>query len=218
MTSITPWLAKAGPYSVERLRGYPGWNESVDLSAPRAGVLHTTEGSTAAGALAVFRAHPWGSHFIVGMDVDHKAHIYQIVAVGLIAGSLVRHNNKAAVQIEVVGFSKETPWLPDEATLDPLAALMAACQREYGIPLDRPWVEGDWGRAGDNPHRRSAKFGKVAGWFGHGDVPSPDTHWDPGNLQWEALFARCRAMTDVLCEEPADDSADAADVNALCPV
>ena len=217
MTSITPWLAKAGKYQVEQLRGYPGWNQSVDLSAPRAGVLHTTEGSTAAGALAVFKAKPWGSHFVVGMDVDKKVHIYQIVPVGLIAGALVAHNNLAAVQIEVVGFSKETPWLPNEATLDPLAALMATCQHEYGIPLSRPWVDGDWGKYGDNPHRHSAKFGRVAGWFAHGDVPSPDVHWDPGNLKWDALFARARSMTDVLTAEPEDAGPNEADANSMCP-
>jgi hypothetical protein len=78
--------------------------------------------------------------------------------VGTIGAALVTHNNQVIVQIEMVGFSKKTPWLPDDETTAALASLMAACNDEYGIPLDHPWADGDFGKAGDNPHRSSVSL------------------------------------------------------------
>jgi hypothetical protein len=48
-------------------------------------------------------------------------------------------------------------------------------------------------RASD-PHRAEGKFGHFAGWYGHGDCPSPDSHWDPGALRWSELFRVASAM------------------------
>jgi hypothetical protein len=53
-----------------------------------------------------------------------------------------------------------------------------------GIPLVHPFPDGDFGLAGSsrrNTHRKAGKFGKIAGWYGHGDMPDPDVHWDPGS-------------------------------------
>jgi hypothetical protein len=120
------------------------------------------------------------------------------VQVGTIGTALKAHNNQAIVQIEIVGYSKEQPWLPDDETVEALASLIAVCLREYGIPLHRLWADGDFGKAGDNPHRASGKFGKEAGWFGHGDCPSPDTHWDPGNLKWSVILAKAQRIAETL--------------------
>ena len=68
----------------------------------------------------------------------------------------------------MVGFSQEKPWLPDDDTAAALASLMAVCASEYGIPLQHPWPDGDFGKAGKNPHRSSGKYGSVPGWYGHG--------------------------------------------------
>jgi hypothetical protein len=100
----------------------------------------------------------------------------------------------AIVQIEFAGYSEEQLWLPEPPTLDALCSLMNVCQREWGIPLEHPWPDGDFGLAGSsirNTHRRSGKFGHIAGWYGHGDLPDPDVHWDPGALEWSKVFARC---------------------------
>jgi hypothetical protein len=75
---------------------------------------------------------------------------------------------------------------------------MAVCRVEYGIALTHPWADGDYGLYGNNPHRSAGKWGVVGGWYGHGDVPIPDNHWDPGALQWSKVFARAAAMTDIL--------------------
>ena len=193
---VTPWLAKAGSFAIEHIGGIPHLNEGVDLSGPRTGVLHTTEGGWD-GSLGVFRQH-YAPHFLVG-----AGRIAQLVQVGTMGAACVSNNVHAIVQIELVAFSKSDPWLPDDPTLEALAALLAACQSEYGIPLAHPWPDGDWGRAGDNPHRHAGKWARIAGWYGHADVPSvaghsPETHWDPGNLQWSKLLAKAQGLTEIL--------------------
>ena len=190
MNEVNPWLETAGKFAVEHIP-CPHFSQPVNLAGPRTGVIHTIEGHWDDG-LAVFKQH-FAPHFLVG-----AGRIAQLVQVGNIGAALVHHNADAIVQIEVVGFSQQTPYLFDDATADALAALMATCQREYGIPLAHPWPDGDFGRYGDNPHRHAGKWGVVAGWFGHGDVPSPDDHWDPGALKWSELFARANALTDIL--------------------
>lgn len=194
--AVRPWLDQAGKFVVEHIGGIPHFNQAVDLDAPRAGVLHTTEGEWP-GSLAVFQQH-FAPHFLLGFDESQKrVRIAQLVQVGTIGAALVTHNDRAIVQVEMIGYSKPTLWLPDDETVEALAALMAVCQREYGVALSHPWPDGDFGRAGDNPHRAAGQWGVVGGWYGHGDVPLPDTHWDPGALQWGKIFARAEAMTDV---------------------
>ena len=185
--SVRPWLERAGRFTIEPLP-CPHFLQPVDASAPAAGVLHTTEGGWD-GSLAVFKRH-YAPHFLVG-----AGRIAQLAPVGLIGAALVTHNWLALVQVEVVGFSKQTPWMFDDPTAEAVASLMAACKAEYGIPLTRPWPDGVYGMARANdPHRNGGQFGHVAGWFGHGDVPAPDSHWDPGDLEWSKLFSAAAAI------------------------
>ena len=189
MNAVKPWLDKCGRFVVEHIP-CPHFSIPVDLNAPRTGVLHTTEVDWD-GALAVFKNH-YAPHFMVG-----AGRIAQLVQVGTIGASLVTHNDHAIVQIESVEFSKETLWFPDAATAEALAALMAVCKAEYGIPLTHPWRDGDFGLAGDNPHRHAGFWGVVPGWYSHGDVPLPDTHWDAGDLAWSMLLGSAAEMTDL---------------------
>ena len=136
--SVKPWLDQAGKFPIAHIGGIPHFNEGVHLDAPRTGVLHTTEGKWV-GSLAIFKQH-FAPHFMLGFDNDAgKVRIAQLVQVGTIGAALVTHNNQAIVQIEMVGFSKTTPWLPDDETAAALASLMAVCKEEYGIPLEHPW-------------------------------------------------------------------------------
>ena len=185
--SVRPFLETAGRFTVEQ-SPCPHFSQPVNLSGPRTGVIHTTEGDSIDGALSVFKQH-FAPQFLVG-----PSRILQLVQVGTIGAALVTHNSDAIVQIEVVGFSKQTPWIFDDATLEPLAALLATIQHEYGVPLHHPWADGDYGLYGDNPHRHAGKWGVEAGWYGHGDVPEPDEHWDPGALQWSVLFAKAASL------------------------
>ena len=184
---LRQYLDKAGAFPVEQIP-CPHFAQQVDLAAPPAGVLHTTEGNWA-GSLAVFKSH-YAPHFLLGFDeTDKKVRIAQLVPVGFIGAALVTHNWLARVQIEMIGYSQEKPWAEDDPTMTALASLMAVCQAEYGVPLTRAWPDSVYGRANAaDPHRNGGQFGKVAGWFGHGDCPSPDQHWDPGAFEWSVAF------------------------------
>jgi N-acetylmuramoyl-L-alanine amidase len=190
---IKPWLSEAGRFPIAHIGGIPHYNQAVRLNAPRTGVLHTTEGEWA-GSLAIFKKH-YAPHFMLGYDTDaQKVRIAQLVQVGTIGAALRENNNLAIVQIEMIGYSQEYPWLPDDETVAALASLMAVCAREYAIPLTHPWPDGDFGKANNNSHRSSGNFGKVAGWYGHGDCPSPCVHWDPGNLKWSVILTMAQQM------------------------
>lgn len=192
MTALRAIIDKAGKYPVVQAPCPCFQHELADLTVPAAGVLHTTEGGWN-GSMDVFKVH-YAPHFALGLNASGKPEIAQLVPVGIIGAACVGHNNKARVQIEMIGYAKEEAWLPDDDTLDVLASLMLVCRDEWGIPLSHPWSDGDYGRAGDNPHRHSGKFGTVAGWFGHADMPPMDSHWDPGNLQWSKVFAHAASI------------------------
>jgi hypothetical protein len=165
--------------------------------------------------LAIFKQH-FAPHFMLGFDADaQQVRIAQLVQVGTIGAALKAHNNQAIVQIEMIGFSKENPWLPDDDTVAALASLMAVCASEYGIPLAHPWPDGDFGKAGANPHRSSGKYGKLPGWYGHGDCPSPDTHWDPGNLEWSVVLGKAKQIADDLAAPHSALAGPAAMVSAV---
>ena len=192
---MNPYIKEAGPYPVS-YHHCPFYLGPVDLKAPRAGVLHTTEGSTEEGAESIFIRH-FAPHFCLGKSASGKIVINQLVPLGQAGAALEAHNQQAIVQIEMVGFSKDALWLPDSGTLDALAHLMVVLEQECGIPLSHPWPDDDWGRAGyETPHRHSGKFGKVAGWFGHQDVPN-NCHWDCGGIQWSKIFAYAEKLKAV---------------------
>lgn len=183
-------ITRAGNFPVRQVpvRHYPN---TVNFSRPRCAVLHTVEG-TWAGGMAILTRH-YAPHFMLGLN-NKKAEIVQFVPIGFIGAALRANNDQALVQVEMVGFSKEKPWLPDGQTLDALCSLMNVCEREWGIPRAHPWPDNDWGRAGERtPHRASGKFGHIAGWYGHQDVPE-NTHWDVGALQWSRVFDRCHEL------------------------
>ena len=113
-------------------------------------MLHTTEGGWA-GSLAIFKQH-YAPHFMLGYDADaQRVRIAQLVQIGTIGAALKAHNNQAIVQIEMIGFSKQMPWLPDDETLSALASLMAVCANEYSIPLDHPWPDGRFRQSREKP-------------------------------------------------------------------
>lgn len=200
---MNPILTQVGPYKVNWVP-CPYSRKQVQLDLPRSGILHTTEGFFE-GALEVFEQH-YAPHFEVGLDKG-VPRINQLVKVGYIGSSCRAHNDEAIVQIEMVGFAKTSPWYPhgkvardDGHVVDygdtdiALAWLMIEIEKEYGVPLSHPYADDDWGKAGHNSTRSAGKFGKVAGWYGHQNMPDPDVHWDPGHLQWSKLFALANSL------------------------
>jgi predicted nucleic acid-binding protein len=92
-------------------------------------------------------------------------------------GGGVETNRIVIAQIELAGFSKTTPWLPDDGVLARLAALYWQLEQSCGIPLKRV----------ANPKRAAAKWNGAAGWLGHADVPEND-HVDPRALRYAVVL------------------------------
>ena len=184
------WIDRVGSYRVEK-NPCPHPNLPVNLNSPRSGVLHTTEGGWNS-AMSVFKQH-YAPHFLVG-----PGRVAQLVPLGKMATALenppggYETNRIAVCQIEVVGFSKEQPYQFPEATLDVLAKLLGVLEGECKIPLNRPFPDAmppkPWATT-QFPRRHAGKWGKVAGWYGHVEVPE-NSHWDPGYLKWSELMRR----------------------------
>jgi hypothetical protein len=103
---VKPFLDKCGKFTVEQIP-CPHFSIPVALAAPRTGVLHTTEGDWTS-SLAVFKTH-FAPHFLLGFDASqNKVRIAQLVQVGTIGAALVTHNDHAIIQIEMIGYSKQT--------------------------------------------------------------------------------------------------------------
>jgi hypothetical protein len=196
------WLTQAERYRVERI-ACPHPNEPVDMGRPPAGVLHTTEGGWD-GSLAVFRKSS-APHFMVGRDRAGKVRLAQLVPLGKLACALendpggIETNRWIRAQIELVGYSKQTPWKPDPKVADVLAALMRTLQAVCQIPLSRPFGDatpgGTWATE-TNSHRQSGFFGSKPGWYGHIDLPENE-HWDPEPCNGARCShdARCRSRS-----------------------
>jgi len=108
----------------------------------------------------------------------------------------VETNSITRAQIEIAGRSREEPWSCDQATGEAVADLLATLLQAAEIPLERafpdampakPWATYDFER------RKAGKWGRVAGWYGHVEVPENE-HWDPGALEWSKLLDRAKDM------------------------
>lgn len=162
-------------------------------------VHHTTEGSSADGAMAAFLAHRSDPHFTVD-----GAKIYQHIDTAKSARALrnppggVQTNTDSAIQIELVGFAGK---LKNKAALKNVARLCRWIEAQHAIP--RVWPNGPPKPAvnGRDPggHNRSAvTWDTTAGHYGHSNVPE-NVHWDPAYTTLEAAY--------VLAAEFADDGA-----------
>jgi hypothetical protein len=146
-------------------------------------VHHTTEGSSAAGALSTFARNRDAPHF----TVDAKT-IWQHVDTGR-ASRALRHrgtptNSHSAIQIEVVGFADKTNRLnkkgqPNEATLHNVARLCRWLEATHGIPQTWPNGPPALKAQGFRKNRSIPTWLKKGGHFGHVDVPG-NIHYDPG--------------------------------------
>lgn len=174
------------------------WMPISGSSGPHTGgpfkiVHHTTEGSSASGAIDSFRANRSDPHFTV--DAGHIVqHIDTSEGARALrnAGGGVQTNRDSAIQIELVGFAH----LPkDRQSLLNLARLCRWIEQTHSVP--RVWPAGLPlpAKNGKDPggHRRDARiWDEQGGHYGHCHVPE-NTHWDPGFLPEEvALFMNAR--------------------------
>lgn len=171
-------------------RSVQGTNAGAYSGGPYKGVLHTTEGALAAGAIAAFRSSGSWPHFLVGPE----GAIWQFIDTALAARALrnlgggVETNRDSAIQIEIVGFAGQ-PTVHSKAQMDVLRQLMIWVETAHGVvPIGpgRPFAT-HYGQAGirfDN-----TTWDSFAGWCGHCHVPEND-HYDPGAIDLAALLVR----------------------------
>lgn len=176
-TAWCPWATKdvvfpdAGPY----------------VGGPFRGVLHTTEGSSYAGARAAYASTHDGPHFTVSQDG-----IWQHVALDRASTALVHAsgqidtNRLSAVQIEIVGFAAHPEALP----LANVKRLMVWIEQQTGIAAIAPKFLPYPQSAGASTVRfSSGMWAKFGGWCGHEHVPQND-HGDPGAIDIATLLVR----------------------------
>lgn len=169
------------------------WHPISGSSGPHVGgpfkiVHHTTEGSTAAGALQAFAKNRSDPHFTVDatsilqhIDTAEGARALRNAPGG------VQTNRDSAIQIELVGFAH----LPkDTRALTQLARLCRWIESTHGVP--KVWPSGlpRQAKNGHDPggHNRDATvWDGQSGHYGHCHVPE-NSHWDPGYSEEEVSF------------------------------
>jgi len=162
---------------------FPG---SGAMAGPRRGVIHSTEGSTVAGALATYRRTRSYPHFTVGDTIEqHCSTNVSATALRNTPGG-VETNRRGAIQIEVVGFAARIHELPPK-TKDNLMHLMRWMQDTLGIrPHYVPFVSYPKSYGFRNGIRfNAADWWMFDGWCGHQHVPE-NSHGDPGafDISW----------------------------------
>lgn len=140
---------------------------------------HTTEGSTAGGAFAAYRAKKCAPHFTV-----QKGKVYQHVDTSVPSRALlnrrggVETNRLRVIQIEVVGFAGRPK---DRETLASVARLCRWIEETRGVPREWPAGLPKVAVSGSDPggHRRDVSTWLTrGGHYGHSQVPE-NLHWDP---------------------------------------
>ena len=169
------------------------WRPISGSSGPHLGgpykiVHHTTEGSTAQGAMNAFAQNRSDPHFTVD-----GSNIFQHIDTAEGARALrndaggVQTNRDSAVQIELVGFAH----LPkDPRALANLARLCRWIESTHEVPKVWPAGFPRPAKSGRDPGghiRDPKKWDGQGGHFGHCHVPE-NTHWDPGYTAKEVAF------------------------------
>ncbi|HEX9341994.1 MAG TPA: hypothetical protein VF995_00060, partial [Actinomycetota bacterium] len=157
------------------------------------GLFHTTEGATAAGAIAAFRSTGSWPHF-TGSFEGGRFRIWQHIPINRAARSLVHlaghveTNRNNVIQIELVGTAAHPPSAP--GYLAGIATWMQWVEANFGVPhrstVTFKAYPGSYGT--NNGVRLSeSSWNAYFGWLGHEHVPE-NLHGDPGALNIHALL------------------------------
>ena len=191
-------------FAVERKEiGRPGGKPYYPLAPDGTGRLHTTEGSTVAGAFAALADTRDAPHVIIGERRIIQCRPLNVQAAALHGGPV--NCNKGPIQIEMVACSKQELWLPEPGTLDPVVAFIAWCSANLEIPLAVPydWPDdlSDCSRplAAHNTRRQrfEADWPSIPkGWYMHLETgwQGPTWHWDCGAIQRSEMIQRARGF------------------------
>jgi hypothetical protein len=160
----------------------------IDL--PWRGVLHTTEGGTADGAIGTFRGNNFWSHFVIE---PNTLKIFQHIPLNIGARAMGDHptpeNAAHAIQIEIVGFAQNSPNIAPEQ-LAFIRDVMRQIEDVVPIPrqTDRTFLDFNGVNATPNNRMSVDEWKRFTGWCGHQHVPG-DTHWDPGAIDIATLLS-----------------------------
>lgn len=193
------WLDRIGEFEVERAEiPRPGNRPYFNNSHTRIGVLHTTESNDVKGAFNTLKLNHSAPHFIAGQSRILQCRPITKQGAALLSTKQYNPNTDAALQIEMVEFSKQTLWMPVQSSLAPVVAIMRWANGDpLNIPLQRPvdeWLDNcsdvklPW--AVSSNARRQAKniWPKATGWYMHMEVPV-NNHWDCGALRLREILA-----------------------------
>jgi hypothetical protein len=159
----------------------------IDL--PWRGVLHTTEGPTAEGAISFFQGNNFWSHLVIEPST---LKVFQHLPLNIGARAMGDHptpeNAAHAVQIEIVGLAKNSPNIAPEQ-LAFIRSVMRQIEELVPIPrtTDRTFLDAAGVNANPSNRMSVAEWKRFSGWCGHQHVPG-DTDWDPGALDVATLL------------------------------
>lgn len=176
---------------------------SYDELAHPKGCIHTTEGSTLAGAESAFRSYP--PH--IGYDPSTRV-VHQYVRLDRCSYAFkgAESDDEFVIQVEIVGFANATHTWSDQAYRNVGEDIIAPLRRIVGIPNNYLQFHGEGEgiilASPDSPIRLSdSGFRSYSGWLGHQHVPAPDSHWDPGRFKID-LALRYSEDNDMELNEP----------------
>ncbi len=173
-------------------------------------VVHSTEGTTIAGAVATMQKNRSMSHEVYDPHIDQHA---PLVAWDNPARSLrnmrggVETNNRPGVwQLEVVGKAAQIPSYSDEWHQNLAARIRFICQAlDIPIAAPKPFVAYPESYGLRNGLRfTSAEWARAEGIIGHQHVPE-NTHGDPGDIARTLAYLDIeggQAMADRLTSPP----------------
>lgn len=161
------------------------------------GVLHTTEGSSYAGARSVYAKSRVAPHFTVSFE-SGVFKVWQHIPLNKSARALahpagtVETNRARCIQIEIVASAATSGTLQREY-LNGIGKLMRWCETNTGI--ERRALKFYSDKEGivlardTSPVRLSTPdWTKFSGWCGHQHVPF-NSHWDPGDIDIDYLLS-----------------------------
>jgi len=170
---------------------------SFIAGVPYRGVIHTTEGTSYAGARSVYITKHVAPHFTVEYTPTTGFRVWQHVPLDRAARALsnppgrVETNRHRVIQIEVVGSATKPNWPIDLQA--GVRELMIWIELQAGV---KPWAPPFHISAEAYGTRATSRMSAEAwkrfdGWCGHQHVPE-NSHWDPGpiNTVMAALLAR----------------------------
>lgn len=160
---------------------------------------HTTEGSTVEGAVAAYTQRRVPPHLTVD---PARGRLVQHVPLDRAAYALHAVDQTGVIQVEIVGFARETrSWSPHwlrwlgEAVLAPIFDTCPGIDRHQVLETRDEQTNTSPPLASPaSPIRLSrSAWDRFAGCLGHQHAPAPNHHWDPGALNLAAISAAARA-------------------------